>query len=434
MEATIIEASNASGSVLHSSFPEWGFSELARSMDSTIKKDDICKTVLYLQGISTYTDSCAFNSGMSGESSVGKTYVTLQVASFFPEQDVKIIGGASPTAFFHIDDPKTEEEKKKEKETKTKYTKIIDLEQKIVILLDMPSDELLRRIRPVLSHDKKEIPFKITDKNAKGSLRTKTAIIRGFASFILCSVGTSKDDQEKTRMFMLNPESDEDKIDQSLEMIALMQGDHERFNLMVKNDPKKRELTERTLAIKQAKINTIDVPTYSGVLNKFRDMASHRTPREMRDLPRLFDLIKGFALLNFRNRKIIVVGDIRKLIANDTDVKNGFQVYSKIMESNSLGLSPEQLTIYKTCVMPEMTDLGLDVEDIRQKFLEKYHRQLTEYRLKKDLIPSWKNAGLVYEEISPRDRRKTVIMALKDRKTTEPQKAEPMVEEDHWKW
>ena len=43
---------------------------------------------------------------------------------------------------------------------KEKNIYIIDLSRKILIFLDQPHNQLLERLRPILSHDKKEIRLK----------------------------------------------------------------------------------------------------------------------------------------------------------------------------------------------------------------------------------------------------------------------------------
>ena len=51
----------------------------------------------------------------------------------------------------------------------------IDLSRKIIIFLDQPHTALLERLRPLLSHDEKEMQSKITDKGYQGGNKTKTS-------------------------------------------------------------------------------------------------------------------------------------------------------------------------------------------------------------------------------------------------------------------
>ena len=120
------------------------------------------------------------------------------------------IAGASPTSFFH--------ENADYDETKQTYT--VNLENKILIFIDQPQFQLLQRLRPLLSHDRKTLTYKITDKKASGANRTKTVIIKGFCTIIFCTGGLATDEQEKTRLILLSPSTSEQKIGDALELIA----------------------------------------------------------------------------------------------------------------------------------------------------------------------------------------------------------------------
>ena len=75
---------------------------------------------------------------------------------------------------------------------------IMNLEHKIIPFMDMPHYQLLEKLRPLLSHDRKELVNKITDKSAKHGIKTKTVILRGFPSVFFCSASADPDEQEKT--------------------------------------------------------------------------------------------------------------------------------------------------------------------------------------------------------------------------------------------
>src|SRR3989344_4249677 len=73
-----------------------------------------------------------------------------------------------------------------------------DLSRKILIFLDQPHTMLLQHLRPMLSHDKKEIRLKITDKSQKAGLKTKNIYLKGFPTVIFCTAGLNLDEQEAT--------------------------------------------------------------------------------------------------------------------------------------------------------------------------------------------------------------------------------------------
>ena len=93
------------------------------------------------------------------------------------------------------------------KTTTSKYKKewedldkqiVVNLHQQIEVFIDQPSDALQRELRPILSHDRKELEASITDRTAKGSNRTKKVIIVGYPTTISSSVSHLLDEQEQT--------------------------------------------------------------------------------------------------------------------------------------------------------------------------------------------------------------------------------------------
>jgi hypothetical protein len=133
-----------------SSFEEITTSELASILDLTIKHDNENKLVSFLCMLSAYTEDCQLNVSFNAPSSTGKTYIPTQVAQYFPDADVRQFGGASPTAFFH-DNASFDKERN---------VHIVDLERKILIFLEQPNPKLQENLRPVMSHDSKEISYK----------------------------------------------------------------------------------------------------------------------------------------------------------------------------------------------------------------------------------------------------------------------------------
>ena len=164
------------------------------------------------------TNEDQLNLGFQAESSAGKSYIPIEVANYFPKDEIEIIASASPTAFYHD---------KGEWDDKRKVM-IRNLAGKNLIFLDMPHFQLLEKLRPLLSHDKKELHYKITDKNQKMGLRTKNVIIRGYPSVFFCRTKTDPDDQEKTRMLLLSPSVDQEKLQESLLLSTLRRANPHR--------------------------------------------------------------------------------------------------------------------------------------------------------------------------------------------------------------
>src|SRR3989338_3244389 len=173
---------------------------LIDTLGLTIKRDEENKVVTFLCELAAYTENAQFNVSYNAPSSTGKSYIPTEIAKLFPQEDVMELAYCSPTAFFH-DAGEFNKELNGYK---------IDLSRKILIFLDQPHNDLLARLRPLLSHDKKEISLKITDKSQKHGLRTKNILIKGYPSVIFCTAGLTIDEQEATRFLFLIPEKNKE--------------------------------------------------------------------------------------------------------------------------------------------------------------------------------------------------------------------------------
>lgn len=151
-----------------SDFPPMYTKDIAEVLSDTIKHDDINKVLVFLACVSAFTDDSQLNILLNAPSSAGKTFIPLQIASYFPEDCVIDFLAMSKQAFFH---------EKGEYNSETNVH-CIDLSRKIIIYLDQPGSELLSVLRPLFSHDKKILTSKIVDKDNKGGNRTKTIVIR----------------------------------------------------------------------------------------------------------------------------------------------------------------------------------------------------------------------------------------------------------------
>ena len=147
---------------------------------------------------------------------------------------VLTIATASPTAFVH-DIGKWDNEAKVVR---------LDLGGLIIIFLDQPHYTLMERLRPLLSHDTRQLLYKITDKSKRGALRTKNVVLTGFASFWFCAAKLSLDEQERTRVFILSPETSSEKLEESLRLAIAKVGDREGFKSWVESHPRRKWLSQ----------------------------------------------------------------------------------------------------------------------------------------------------------------------------------------------
>jgi len=386
-------------------FEEITSDDVISTLGLTIKKDENNKLVSFVCMLSAFTDSSQFNISFNAPSSTGKSYIPIELSKIFPEEDVMELGYCSPTSFFHDAASYDEEED----------IFIIDLSRKILIFLDQPHNLLLERLRPLLSHDKKEIQLKITDKSQGLGLKTKNVLVKGYPSVIFCSAGLKIDEQEGTRFILLSPETSQEKIRDAIQEKIKKDSDNQHYEQWLESDLPRKLLKERIEAIRNENIGDIKIINTDLIKDKFFNGKKVLKPRHQRDIGRLISLVKGFALLNvwFRER------EGNTIIANEDDIKEACFLWDKISESQEHNLPPFVYDIYKDVIVPAFEEKnisededepkGLTRKEINSKYFKEYGRMIDDWQLRQQIIPMLETAGLIYQEQDSKDKRKMLI-------------------------
>lgn len=393
-----------------SQFSQISSEALLDTLGLTIKYDAENKLATFLCELSAYTENAQFNISYNAPSSTGKSYIPTEIARLFPEDDVMEIAYCSPTAFFHDVG----------QYDKDKNSYLVDLSHKILIFLDQPHNELLARLRPLLSHDKKEIAIKITDKTQKNGTKTKNILLRGYPSVIFCTAGLRIDEQEATRFLLLSPEVNQDKIQQGISATIRKEANSNDFKSWLEENSSRALLKERIRAIKLEKIKEINIASHETIEKRFLEKNKTLKPRHQRDIKRLLSLIKSFAILNVwwreRNGSTIT--------ANEDDINEAFKLWDKIAVSQELNLPPYIYNLYKEVILPaweaknsdrsevfeEITGkLGLSRQEVLDKHFAVYGRMLDSHQLRQQILPMLETAGLIVQEQDPSDKRKIMI-------------------------
>lgn len=378
-------------------FPPLPYKELLETLGLTIKKDDANKLITFFCCLSAYTEDSQFNISFNAPSSTGKSYMPIEIAILYPEEDVKIIGYCSPTAFFHdVTKPDSE-----------RGVLVADLGRQILIFLDQPHTLLLQHLRPLFSHDRKEISIKITDKTKGVGLRTKNIIIKGFPSVIFCSAGLRIDEQESTRFLLLSPEISQDKIRQAIYEKLLKEKDAKAYKLVLDSNPERQALKERIKAIKEEHIEDIKICSTDKIEEAFFGKKRLLKPRYTRDVGRVVSLVKAFALLNLWHRE----RDGSSIIANDEDIMEALKLWDGISQSQEYNLPPYVYNIYLEIILPlyEEVRKGLTRKEIIQRHYEINERGLPDWQLRREILPMLEMAGLIIQEPDPFDKRRMLI-------------------------
>lgn len=386
--------------------------ELIEILGSTVKHDDNNKIITFLSMLNTYTEEDQVNLGYMAESSSGKSYIPLEiVGGYFPKQDLIILGYCSPTAFFHdwgtaLSDPTDNRDVEPEKKRKLIH---VDLHQKLLIFLDQPHAKLLEYLRPLLSHDQKQITIKIADRTQKSGLRTKTVVIEGYPTVIFCTANYKAHEQEKTRLLLLSPEHSQEKLRESIALRIEKESNRESYAKRLEEDPKRNFLANRVDDIKLSKIFQVLIPEELRALIYDQFIESHKflQSRNQRDISRLLAIVKGYALLNFHQRNPTENKEdgTHTITANLEDVEIGFKYYGTVSEANELGIPPEIYDLYKTFeAKMEDWENGFTRKDFQKMYFQIYHKRVGRGKAT-DLIETLVDSGLLIEQPDPIDRR-----------------------------
>jgi len=373
--------------------------EVINTLGITIKKDEENKLITFFALLSAYTTESQLNVSFNAPSSTGKSYIPTEIARLFPEEDVIKMAYCSPTAFFH-------DIRVFDKEINGYF---VDLERKILIFLDQPHPLLLEHLRPLLSHDDKEIPIKITDKTQKAGLKTKNIILKGFPAVVFCTAGLKIDEQEATRFLLLSPDTAQEKLRQAIEEKIKKEADQAAYFRFLDEQPDRKLLKDRIRAIKKESIQDIKIGCWEKVKEMFFHQKTVLKPRHQRDIGHLMSLIKIFALLNlwFREK------DGSTITANEADVIEAFKIWDVIAESQDFGISPYIYDLYKEVILPaykEKEEQPLKRQDVTKKFYEVHGRPLADWQLRQQIIPMLENVGLITQEQDSNDRRNKLII------------------------
>ena len=393
-----------------SQFKPLSSQDLVEILGLTIKQDEENKIVTFLCELSAYTENAQFNISYNAPSSTGKSYIPTEIARLLPEEDVLELAYCSPTAFFHDVGEWNKDMK----------GYVVDLSRKILIFLDQPHTQLLERLRPLLSHDKKEISVKITDKTQKFGMKTKNILLKGYPSVIFCTAGLRIDEQEATRFLLLSPEVNHEKIRQGILESIKKEADAESYKDWLDENPERKLLKERIRAIKLEGIREIRIASYQKVVERFFSEHKVLKPRHQRDIKRLSSLIKSFALINLWWRE----KSGTTITANEDDIEQAFKIWDAISVSQELNLPPYIYNLYQEVILKAWNDknsnrnegfeeitgkLGLSRQELLQKHFEVYGRMLDTNQLRQQILPMLETAGLIVQEADPSDKRKMLI-------------------------
>lgn len=415
--------------------------QVEKYLNTQILDDPELVAIVLRTMLSAYTSN-PLNLMIKASTSEGKTYAATQVQKIFPEKDVLLLGGMSPTALIHdrgvrvdqdnnpIDEKLQELHEKLQKNKKSNIQKeideliknsrnLIDLSGKVLLFLDTPNWELWKKLKPILSHDAEKIEFKITDKK-HGSLETKIVILKGWPSVIYCSAKNEEQykewDEIESRFIIVSPNTRTTKYKKANHLTAKKFGIPD-FALRLIQDP-----LEKTKAIENIRRIKESLKSYEGknnIFNPFHTIIADLLPSKegpsMRLSERFHRLCNLETLINGQNRCYLVNSSPnttqRYPITNLEDID---RVIDLVGESNSI--PPEKIRFFQQVF--ETTEKehlgGITTAQLAEKYNFEYDKQITPKKILENYLNPLQAVGLIDWKVDFQDKRNHLYHKVAD--------------------
>jgi hypothetical protein len=350
------------------------FEFVVSSIKKTVKCEDaLIRQVLYT-GLSTYVEDDPINLGILAPTSEGKTYAVTEPLQYFPSDDVLYIGQMSPKVLVRqkgtlIDKEtgkpihgkvqelrtKTRELEKKKRAIKDRdkiadineeidqvgedirklyenSKTLIDLRGKILVFLEPPQHELWNLLKPILSHDKKEIEFPFVDKTPNSNAETKDVVVRGWPSCIFCS---AKDESKweiwneiKSRILVTSPNMVAKKYQESNKLISQSKGLPNLIQQQIIISDEEIEDTKNCVLLIKQKIQELKSQNKYGKISlwiPYYDLLQKELPAnkgtDVRFAKKVFSLLNIVAIVKSDSRMVLMLEDEKSIIVNLQDLR-----------------------------------------------------------------------------------------------------------------
>ena len=416
----------------------------------TVKKTVMCEDSLIRQiictGISSKTDD-PINLAIIAPTSEGKTYPITESVQFFPDKDVMYIGGMTTKVLVRqngvlVDsdtgepiakkilelkikikslsdkDPQKEELKALLNDVYANSKTVIDLTGKILIFFEPPQFDLWNLLKPILSHDKKEISYDYVDTSQ--GIHTKKIIVRGWPSCIFCS---AKDESHWTiwpeiqsRFLITSPNMIPRKYYESNILIAQKKGLPNSIQENVIVSKQEIQLAKECMYsilenIEQLKSENPDgrISIWIPYLELVAKVIPSGKGTDVRIFKRISSLLNVIPIIKSHLRHKLKCGEEKSIIASLDDLK---QVLS--ITQNFDGIPKYKLDFfndvfypcYETKTEPDTNGtkteniIGVTSRELCNFYKSVYHKTINSDQVKKTYLNELYQSGIIDQEKS----------------------------------
>jgi predicted transcriptional regulator len=293
--------------------------------------------------------------------------------------------------------------------------KLVDLTGKILVFLESPDLQTLDMLRPILSHDKEEIPYKFVDRTAggQGQLKTMNVVIRGWPAAIFLSTDRKYLEEQATRGFSVSPEDSTLKITEAniltndkLSLLEDLTEETESFKLI-------RFLIERLADLTSKGKVDVKVP----FLNLY-ELFPKEQVRDMRDFAHFGQFLQAVTLLHVFQRPFTVIEDKQYVLTTVDDVKRAYNVYMEIIETTRTGMEKRILDFYWTTIATKRSGTWY-VKELTAEWNSDHSKKLSEQSIRL-MLEKLVERNYVNDQKDDEDSRKHTYSPLKFERAKNP--------------
>ena len=340
--------------------------------------DDANLVLTFLVMISCKTDS-PLNLEMVASSAAGKTYMVLTARNGVPKSMCMVLAGASREALKYDYD-----------EIDDDGNFIVHVDGKCIIILEKDeSYAFVRKMKPLMSGDDKELIWKTPIKNdMTGEIETRDFIIRGQPSFITLTTRNPKEQEQITRQLLMTPDTTSDKIANVVRNSLIAKARPEEFKI----HPDLKLLQASMLTLRKHRVRNIFAPLLGGFFPS-------RSAQHQRDITKVLSIIDSITLIHQKMRPVETVDGEEFLLSSVEDNLIGLVLADLVLRASLSGVPDDTWMMYQELNKMESAKSPLTVDGIL-KWLHIHTFNISKNALVEKHLPTLEDSGLI--EVSRR--------------------------------
>ncbi len=366
---------------------------IAKSCSKELKEEDNNIRQILLTLFSAWTNNPQ-NLRILAPSGEGKTYLVTKLASLFPQENIIVLGKASPQSLKYNlnskrvvengsgnwqdydvavepleeelekikDNERIQEIKKQIRELQDSACDFVDFSNKVIIFVDSQSFEMFESLKPTMSHDQENIKSFSVNKSKSGTMKGQKFIFHGFPAIIYCSAKDEivKDETNEinTRFNTISLNASRVKYRKMLEFEALSSSlPHSIRQEEIISDDEIEQLRQEIQQIIEQIPDSEEVinPYGVGLSKLFSDDAGSRT----RQFKILNNNIRMHTLVNAKFRPKIIYDGIATPIATRLDVEESCKLTKETRE-----IQPYKIKYFNDHIRKAILETGKEKQTV----------------------------------------------------------------------